>query len=86
MRKILVAALPAVGMLTGCKKSEEPENTRFKLLEDSDVFDNFYVAYDTETGIEYAVSNGPYDSGTLTVLVDANGNPLIYEGWKNATD
>lgn len=84
MRKTLIAALLAVGMLAGCGKSEESENKRFKQLSGGGgAFDNFYIAYDTETGIEYAVSNGEYNKGTLSVLVDADGNPLIYEGWKN---
>lgn len=81
MRKTLIAALLAVAMLAGCGKSEESENKRFKQLE-GDIFSNFYIAYDTETGVEYAVSNGRYNNGNLIVLIDAEGKPLIYEGWK----
>lgn len=80
MRKTLIAALLAVGMLAGCGKSEESENKRFKQLEGGE-FKNFYIAYDTETGVEYAVSNGLYNHGNLTALIDAEGKPLIYEGW-----
>lgn len=81
MRKTLIAALLAVGMLAGGGKSEESENKRFKQLEGGE-FKNFYIAYDTETGVEYAVSNGLYNHGNLTALIDAEGKPLIYEGWK----
>ena len=83
MKKVCIVALSVI-MLTGCGKSEESEeqeNKRFKQLNGS-VTDNFYIAYDTETGIEYSVSNGAYNHGTLTILVDADGKPLIYEGWK----
>lgn len=34
---------------------------------------------DKETGVMYAVSNGGYNSGTFTLLVDENGKPLIWE-------
>lgn len=38
------------------------------------------VVYDTRTGVEYWESYGAYNGGTLTLLVDAEGKPLIYEG------
>ena len=87
MKKACIVALSVI-MLTGCGSEgafsydEEPSENRFKVL-DGEISDNFYVAYDTVTGIEYSVSNGLYNHGTLTVLVDAGGKPLIYEGWKN---
>lgn len=80
MKKACIVALSAI-MLTGCGNGEEPSEKRFKVL-DGETFNNFYIAYDTETGIEYSVSNGVYNHGTLTILVDADGKPLIYEGWK----
>jgi len=84
MKKVCIVALSVI-MLTGCgngeEPSEKPSEKRFKVL-DGEIFDNFYIAYDTETGIEYSVSNGLYNHGTLTILVDADGKPLIYEGWK----
>ena len=89
MKKACIVALSVI-MLTGCgsegafssaSNDEEPSEKRFKVL-DGEIFDNFYIAYDTETGIEYSVSNGAYNHGILTILVDADGKPLIYEGWK----
>ena len=41
---------------------------------------NFYVVYDNETKVMYAVSDGLYNSGVLTMLVNADGTPKIYEG------
>lgn len=38
------------------------------------------VVYDSRTGVQYWRSNGAYNYGTLTVLLDANGKPLIYKG------
>lgn len=42
--------------------------------------DDFYIVYDKETKVEYAFSVFPScTSGVLTVLVDAEGKPLLYE-------
>lgn len=40
----------------------------------------FYIVYDIKTKVEYAISNGDYNRGTLTLLVDAEGKPLLYTG------
>ena len=41
---------------------------------------DFYVVYDNETKVMYAVSDGLYNSGVLTMLVNADGTPKLYEG------
>ena len=38
----------------------------------------YYVVYDIETKVEYVVSNGQYNRGAFTLLVDKDGKPLIY--------
>lgn len=38
----------------------------------------FYVVYDKETKVEYVVSDRYYNSGTFTLLVNADGKPLLY--------
>jgi hypothetical protein len=69
-----------ISLLTGCrsvdsKSSDNKENTRyFKTISDEV---NGRIIYDTRTGIEYWMSYGY--SNVLTVLVDADGNPLIYD-------
>ena len=82
MKKILVVFMMAVMLLSGCAKVEnvEPNLTnvsRFKLIESSG---SWYVVVDRETGVMYAVSRGYYNQGNFTVLVDADGNPMIWEG------
>lgn len=37
------------------------------------------IVYDCETGIEYWVSLGHYNYGNLSVLLNENGKPLIFE-------
>ena len=45
---------------------------------------DFYVVYDNETKVMYAVSHGggfnKYNYGNLTMLVNADGTPKLYEG------
>lgn len=81
MKKIVIALL-ALMFLTGCAKVEsakkEPVNvSRFQVVEQTSTW---RVVTDRETGVMYAVSNGGYNIGTFTLLVDADGKPLIYKG------
>lgn len=79
MKRKIAIALMAL-MLTGCTKSERVEEakdvSRFVTVEQTM---QWRIVYDKETGVMYAVGVG-YNSGTFTLLVDAEGNPLIYEG------
>lgn len=79
MKKILMALIVTVMLLSGCAKVENAEQSnvsRFKLLESSG---SWYVVADRETGVMYAVSGGIYNQGIFTVLVDADGKPLIWD-------
>lgn len=72
MKKILMALIVAVMLLSGCAKVENAEPTnvsRFKMLESSATW---CVVADRETGVMYAVSGGVYNQGNFTVLVDAD--------------
>lgn len=42
--------------------------------------DHWYVVYHRETKVMYVVSNDAYIQGIFTVLVDENGDPMIYGG------
>lgn len=41
--------------------------------------DSYCIVYDKYTKVMYAVSKGSYNRGCFTLLVDAKGNPLLYE-------
>jgi hypothetical protein len=79
MRKTIVALILGIICLTGCSVKTESDSARFVCIDGSGGY-NFYVVYDRTTGVEYAVSCGMYNSGVVTLLVDADGKPLIYEG------
>ena len=82
MRKTIIALLLSITCLTGCsvRIRTDPyyDSVRFVYIDSSGY--NFDIFYDKTTGVEYAVSCGAYNSGTVTLLVDADGKPLIYEG------
>jgi len=80
--KKLIAMLILTVMLVSCSSSTEANARnadRFELIQSTSWCD---VVVDTETGVEYAVSTGAYNWGSMTVLVDADGNPLIWKGNK----
>ena len=70
-------------LMVGCAKvenakaKEEKEVSRFVVIETTMQWE---VVADKETGVMYAVSCGVYNNGTFTLLVDADGKPLIYKG------
>lgn len=41
-----------------------------------------YIVYDRDTKIEYYISGGYKNTGTMSVLYNEKGLPLIYEGGK----
>lgn len=77
MKKILVAMLLCIVFLTGCQTETGSDESRFFILSHEK---GFYIGVDRTTGVEYAVSNGGYNYGTVALLVDTDGKPLIYEG------
>ena len=83
MKKLIVMLMLAV-MLVGCGLSSESELDgdksnvgRFVTVEKR-VY--YYIAVDRETKVMYTVSDGMYNRGTFTVMVDENGKPLTWEG------
>ena len=52
------------------------ENMFTRVYTDTD----FYVVCDNETKVMYVVSDGLYNCGSLTMLVNADGTPKLYDG------
>ena len=82
--KRLICILMLSLLLVGCGKSSESdagaaagEKSRFVCVEDSM---GWRIMADRETGVMYVMSCGINNTGTFTLMVDADGNPLIYEG------
>ena len=78
MRKMIIVFLLGIICLTGCAKETEPdEQRRFFTVEK---YQNFIIVCDRNTDVLYAVSDGGYNSGNFTLLVDVDGKPLLYDG------
>ena len=78
--KIIILSLILVGMifiLSGCDVSTAKTESRFVFASDEGSFD---VYYDKITKVMYAVSNSSYNWGTVTLLVNQEGKPLLYKG------
>jgi hypothetical protein len=65
--------------LTGCSKVEDKSSdmSEFVLVEHTSTWK---VVYHKKTKVMYAVSDGTYNRGTFTLLVNADGTPMIWEG------
>lgn len=84
--KVLIMVILLTAILSGCgertiqneaKKEQDSYNTYFIRISSEY---NGAIVYDSRTGVQYWRSEGAYNYGTLTVLLDADGKPLIYKG------
>ena len=75
-------------LLTGCdeatestegnnqQKESKQKKSEFVTVETGWVYK---VVYNRDTKVMYAVSYGPNNQGTFTLLVNADGSPMVYE-------
>ena len=68
-------------LLSGCKKVEsvnddDKDTSMFVIIEQTGTWE---IVYHKETKVMYAVSDGAYNGGTFTLLVDENGKPMLWE-------
>ena len=74
-------ALMCIASLGGCatvKKAEDMSaDSRFVLGERTNMW---RIVYDRDTKVMYEVSNGMYNLGNFTLLVDSDGKPLLWGG------
>ena len=91
MKKVIVFLLACAmaAMLAACGNKVEkvgssvgaPETkSMFVAVEDTDIW---AVVYHRETKVMYAVSRGSHNNGTMTLLVNADGTPMIYRDGKD---
>lgn len=79
---IAVSLVLAVSLLlAGCAKNKASDesvegDSEFVIVETTGIW---FVVYDSDTLVMYAVSRGGYNAGTFTLLVDEDGNPKLYE-------
>lgn len=56
-----------------------PETTSPYVLVYTDTYFNCEIVYDKDTKVMYSISNGTYNRGIPTVLLNADGTPKIWE-------
>lgn len=84
MKKLIVMLMLAV-TLAGCGHSSESdirdgEKSDQKRFVSVETEWSYFIMVDRETRVMYVVSNGTYNHGTFTVMVDENGKPLTWDG------
>lgn len=85
MERLIALALAAVLALTGCSTTDtgevECKDVRFEVMNATSegMFTVTDIIVDTETGCQYLFVKESEKAG-LTLLVDANGEPLISKG------
>ena len=78
---LLLLILPVCLLFTGCDIEDKKEDSRFVEVYYTYISGENYIQIlvDKETRVMYLFKNG-YKAGGLTVMVDADGKPLLYEG------
>ena len=86
--KRIIAILCACLLLTGCgeeqsnqegnnqQKESKQKKSEFVTIEDEW---DYRVVYHRDTKVMYVMSDGTYNHGTFTLLVNADGTPMVYE-------
>lgn len=77
----LMCGLLAAVLLAGCgqeveSKADGESQSMFVVVEETW---NWKVVYHQETGVMYAVSSGSYNAGSFTVLLNADGTPMVWQ-------
>lgn len=58
---------------------EEASKSEFSMFIRIEEGSTYSIVYHKDTKVMYAISNGSYNYGTFTVLLDADGTPMLYE-------
>lgn len=73
---LVIMMVAGLVILTGCGNTSVADNRRFVKINEEGCF---AIYYDSKTKVQYAISASAYNYGNVTVLVDRDGKPLLYE-------
>ena len=77
---ILLLCLLSIFSLCGCEEVEYETTGGSSMFVVVESTGSWYVVYHKETKVMYVVSNGHYNLGTFTIMLDENGKPLLWQG------
>lgn len=82
MKKIIALMIIVISLaLTGCRggnvEDKSSDMSEFVIVESTY---NWDIVYHKKTKVMYAVSQGKYNGGNFTLLVNADGTPMIWKG------
>lgn len=86
MKQMVIAMIVMLLLSVGCARVENAEAKETSRFVQVEIATSWRIVADKETGVMYAVSCGVYNNGTFTLLVNADGNPLIYKGGQHGAD
>lgn len=80
---LIMVLVMCLSLLAGCAtESVEPEAkeyTRTSMFVEVERSTNWCVVYHRDTKVMYVESGGTYNRGTFTLLVNADGTPMLWE-------
>lgn len=82
---LLILVLPVCLLFTGCSKTAQSSSTGEEFIVGDIILvkiaktSNFSIFVDKNTRVMYLYNTTNYQGG-LTVMLDADGKPLLYEG------
>lgn len=87
MRKIFALILVCIMLLcTACddkvRQEKLDDNAKYSMFVLIEYTQNYRIVYHRDTKVMYAVSDGLYNHGTFTLLVNPDGTPMLYKGDK----
>ena len=84
MKRIFLICIVCMILLCGCSvaKTEEAHENQESTSVFVEVEQTLWwkIVYHKDTKVMYAVSGGTYNCGTFTLLVNADGTPMLYKG------
>lgn len=79
---IFMAIALCACLFAGCSgmleaNEDVSQSSSFIIVEDGD---SYYIVYHKDTKVMYSFSTSGYNCGSLCLLVNADGTPMIWEG------
>lgn len=79
MKIFLPMTLVLCLFLAGCGNVNNSKNASESMFVKVEQGDFYRVVYHRGTKVMYVISDGLYNHGTFTVMLDTNGKPLLYQ-------